>query len=94
MRELGYVEGRNLAIEWRFADGQLDRLPRLAMELVKMKPEVIVTRSTPATQALHRATSTIPIVFTAVGNPVESGLAASLERPGGNSKDRRDAAWN
>ena len=84
MRELGYVEGKNLVIEWRFADGKYERLPDLADVLVQMKLEVIVTHSTPAIQALQRATSTIPIVTAAVGDPVGSGFAASLARPGGN----------
>lgn len=84
MRELGYVEGKNLVIEWRYADGKYERLPGLAAELVRLKPEVIVTHSTPATQALQRATSTIPIVTAAVGDPIASGFAASLAHPGGN----------
>ena len=84
MRELGYVEQKNLVIEWRFADGKYERFPSLAAELVRMKPDVIVTHSTPATQALQRATSTIPIVAAAFGDPVASGFAASLARPGGN----------
>ena len=84
MREVGYVEGKNLLIEWRFADGKYDRVPSLSAELVRMNPEVIVTHSTPATQALQRATSTIPIVTAAVADPVASGFAASLARPGRN----------
>jgi putative ABC transport system substrate-binding protein len=83
MRELGYVEGKNLVIEWRFADGKAERLPRLAAELVEMKVDVIVTHATPATEALRRATSTIPIVMHGI-DPVRSGFAASLARPGGN----------
>ena len=84
MRELGYVEGKNLVIEWRFAEGKYERLPALAAELVRMKVELIATNSTPATEALQRATSTIPIVAIAVGDPIASGFAASLARPGGN----------
>jgi putative ABC transport system substrate-binding protein len=84
MRELGYVEGRNLVIEWRFADGRFERLSGLAAELVRMNVDVIVTHSTPAIQALRRATSTVPIVFAVVFDPVGSGFAASLARPGGN----------
>lgn len=84
MRDLGYVEGKNLVIEWRFAGGKYDRFPALADELVRLNPEVIVTHSTPATEALRRATGTIPIVTAAVGDPVSSGFAASLARPGGN----------
>ena len=84
MRELGYVEGKNLVIEWRFADGKYERVPGLAAELVQMKVEVIVTHGPPATQAAQRATSTIPVVTAAVNDPVGSGFAASLARPGGN----------
>ena len=84
MRELGYLEGKNLVIEWRFADGKYERLPSLAAELVRMKVDVIVTHSTPATQALQRATTSIPIVTAAVVDPVASRFAASLARPGGN----------
>ena len=84
MREFGYAEGRNLVIEWRFAEGKYERLPALAAELTQLKPEVIVTQSTPATEALRRATSSIPIVTAAVGDPVGSGFAVSLARPGGN----------
>ena len=83
MRDLGYVEGKNLATEWRFADGQHARLPGLAAELVQMKVEVVVTHSTPDTKALLQATRTIPIV-TSVFDPVGDGFAASLARPGGN----------
>ena len=84
MRALGYVEGQNLEIEWRFADGKYDRLPNLAAELVQKKVEVIVAGTTPPALAAQRATTTIPIVAVAVGDPVESGLVASLGRPGGN----------
>ena len=84
MRELGYVEGKNLIIEWRFADGRFERLPGLAAELAGMNVEVIVTHSTPATRALQRATSTIPIVFAVLIDPVGGGFAGSLARPGGN----------
>ena len=84
MGRLGYAEGKNLVIDWRFADSNHERLPGLASELVVMKPELIVTYSTPATRALQRATSTIPIVTAAMGDPVGSGIAASLGRPGGN----------
>lgn len=84
MRELGYDEGRNLLIEWRFANGQYDRLPTLAAELVSRKPDVIVAASTPATREVKRATSTIPIVMTLVADPVASGFVASLARSGNN----------
>jgi len=84
MGKLGYVEGKNLVIEWRFADGRLERLPKLAAELAKTNVEVIVTHSSPGTRAAQRATSTIAIVMTAVGDPVGSGFAMSLKRPGRN----------
>ncbi len=84
MRELGYVEGRNLVIEWRFADGKFERLPGLAAELVRLKPEVIVTHATPAVDALKRATRAIPVVSANLGDPLGLGFAASLARPGGN----------
>ena len=84
MRDLGYVEGKNLLVEWRFADANYARLPALAAELVALKVEVIATYSTPATRALQLATSTIPIVTAAVIDPVGSGYAKSLARPGGN----------
>lgn len=84
LRELGYVEGKNLMIEWRFADGKNERLPRLAEELVKSNVEIIVTHATPAAHALQKASGTIPIVFVNLVDPVGSGLVASLARPGGN----------
>jgi putative ABC transport system substrate-binding protein len=84
MRELGYVEGKNLVIEWRFADGKFERLPDLASELVRMKVEVIVTHAGSATEALKRTTSSIPIVTAPMADPVGDGFAASLARPGGN----------
>ena len=83
MRDLGYVEGRNLQIEWRFADGKYDRLAGLAAELVRMDLPVIVTHSTRATEELQRATKTIPII-TVVSDPIASGFAKSLARPDGN----------
>jgi putative tryptophan/tyrosine transport system substrate-binding protein len=84
LRELGYVEGRNLIIEYRWAAGKKERLPELAAELVRLKVEVIVTAVTPAAEAVKRVTSTIPIVMAVAGDPVGSGLVASLARPGGN----------
>jgi ABC-type uncharacterized transport system substrate-binding protein len=84
LRELGHVEGENIAIEYRWAEGQDDRLPELAAELVRLKPVVIVTTGTPGTLAAKQATSTIPIVFASSGNPVNAGLVASYARPGGN----------
>jgi putative ABC transport system substrate-binding protein len=84
MRELGYVEGKNLVIEWRFADGNFDRLPGLASELVQMNLEVIVTHYAPAAQVLQRLSKNVPIIITASNDPIGSGFAASLARPGGN----------
>jgi putative ABC transport system substrate-binding protein len=82
--DLGYVEGRNVIIEYRFAEGKLDRFPALAAELVALKVGVIVAPPTPAAEAAKQATKTIPIVFAGVGDPVGSGLVTSLARPGGN----------
>jgi putative tryptophan/tyrosine transport system substrate-binding protein len=84
MRELGWVEGRNLAIEYRWADGHTERLRDLANELVRLKVDVILTHNTPGPLAAKQATSTIPIVFATAGDPVGSGIVASLARPGGN----------
>jgi putative tryptophan/tyrosine transport system substrate-binding protein len=84
LSELGWIDGQNLAFELRFAEGNLDRLPQLADELVRAKVDVIVTGSSPGASAAKNATSTIPIVMVTTGNPVESGLVASLARPGGN----------
>ena len=84
LRELGYVEGQNIAIEYRWADGNFERLPELAAELVRLKVDVIVAAVTQASLAAKNATGTIPIVMVAVGNPVDSGLIASLARPGAN----------
>ena len=84
LRDLGYEEGKNLVIEYRWADEDFDRLPKLAAELVSVKVDLIVTHGTPGSRAAKRATTTIPIVMAAVGDPVRSGLVASLARPGGN----------
>jgi putative ABC transport system substrate-binding protein len=84
LRELGYMEGRNLVIERRYAEGNEDRLPELAAELVRLKLDVIVAMGGSPPYAAKGATSTIPIVFTNNGDPVGSGLVASLARPGGN----------
>ena len=84
LRELGYVEGKNIAFEFRVAENKLDRLPDLAAELVRLKVDAIITGSTPAVQAAKRATTTIPIVMGNVSDPVAMGLVASLARPGGN----------
>ena len=85
MEERGYVEGPSLVLLYRSADGRAERFPELAQELVRQKVDLILARGTPAAQAARRATSTIPIVMTAVGDPVESRLAASVARPGGNA---------
>ena len=84
LRELGYVEGKNLTFERRYAEDRLDRLPKLAAELVSLKVDVIMTARTLAPLAAKRATSTIPIVMMAACDPVGSGLVASLAQPGGN----------
>jgi len=84
LRELGYVEGKNIVIEWRFAEGKADRLRELVAELVRLKVDVIVTGGPPPTRAAKQATSTIPIVMAFDDDPVGSGFAASLARPGGN----------
>jgi putative tryptophan/tyrosine transport system substrate-binding protein len=82
--ELGYVEGKNVTLEERWAEGRFDRLPSLAAELSRLNLDVIVTASTPAVQAAQQATKTIPIVMTLVSDPVEDGVVASLARPGRN----------
>jgi len=84
LREQGYVDGQDITIEWRFSEGRDERLAELAAELVRLGPRVIVTSGTPATAAAKQATGTIPIVMVAVGDPVRSGFAASLSRPGAN----------
>ena len=84
MLELGYVEGRNIRYEYRFADGYLDRLPDLAIDLVRLKPDVIVSAPLPSHMALRQATSTIPIVMANGADPVGFGLVTSLSHPGGN----------
>jgi putative ABC transport system substrate-binding protein len=84
LRELGYVEGRTIRIEPRFADGRPERLPALVQELVSSHVDVIVTATTPASRAAQGATRTIPIVMAMIADPVEAGLVSSLSRPGGN----------
>ena len=86
LRELGYVEGKNLAFERRSAEGQPERLPRLAAELVQLNLDVIVTGSNPAIAAVKRATTTIPIVMAVSRDPVGSGFITSLGRPGGTAR--------
>jgi ABC-type uncharacterized transport system substrate-binding protein len=84
LRELGYVEGQNIFVDYRYAEGKEDRFRDLAMELSQLKVDVIVTSSTPGVLAAKKAARTIPIVFAAIGDPVAAGLVASLARPGGN----------
>jgi len=84
LHELGYIEGRNLVLHSRFADGKLDRFPSLVKELVELSPDVLFVVTTLATRAAQAATATIPIVFIGVGDPVGLGLVPSLARPGGN----------
>ena len=84
LRELGYVEGRNVRFEYRFAEGKFDRLPELAAELVRLNVDVIVGFVTQATEAAKKQTSTIPIVMVGVSDPIGAGLATSLAHPGGN----------
>ena len=84
LRELGHVDGESIVIEYRWAEGQDSRLPKLAAELVRLKPDVIVTTGTPGTLAAIQATKTIPIVMASSADPVASGLVSSLARPSGN----------
>jgi putative tryptophan/tyrosine transport system substrate-binding protein len=84
LRDLGYVEGRDFVMEYRWAEGHNDRLPELAADLVRVRVDVIVTGGTPPTMAAKQATQTIPIVFAVLGAAVEKGIVGSLARPGGN----------
>ena len=84
LRELGWIEGRSVTIEYRWAEGRNERAAEIAAEFVRLKVDVIVAQGTPSVIAAKQATSVIPIVFAAVGDPVGSGLVASLSRPGGN----------
>jgi len=85
LRELGWIEGRNVQIEYRWAEGRLDRSPEMIAELIALKADIIVTHASLNVIAAKRATSVIPIVFTAMGDPVGIGVVASLARPGGNA---------
>src|SRR5438128_7882052 len=84
LRELGYTEGKNITMEYRYAEGKLDRLPQLAAELVRQKVDVIVVSGTRVAVAAKEATSTIPIVIAGAGDPVRAGLISSFTRPGSN----------
>lgn len=84
MRELGYVEGQTIALEYRSAEGRYDRLPALVAELVGLQVDAIVLAGTPSAVAAKRGSSTIPIGFPAVADPILSGLVTSFARPGGN----------
>jgi putative ABC transport system substrate-binding protein len=84
LRERGWIEGQNLVVEWRYAEGKYDRLPDLAAELVRLKPDLIMARGGPGATAANRATATIPIVMYNVTDPVGIGVVQSLARPGGN----------
>jgi len=84
LNELGYFEGKNIVIEYRYADGKPDRLPALAKELVDLKLDVVVATTTASVLAVNKASATIPIVFVSSADPIASGLVASLARPGGN----------
>jgi len=92
LQELGYAEGRNLVLEFRWAGGHADRLPALAAELAKVKVDAIVTQGTQATDAARRAATSIPVVFAVAGDPVGTGLVTSLARPGGNVTGLTDIA--
>src|SRR5262245_57262464 len=83
LEELGYIEGKNILIEYRYAKGVAE-FPNLVAELVRLKVDVLVVTSTAAAQAAKKATTTIPVIFTSVGDPVGTGVVASLARPGGN----------
>jgi putative ABC transport system substrate-binding protein len=85
LHEHGYIEGQTITIAWRFADGRPERLPELATELVRLKVKLIFTETTPAARAATQATTTIPIVFNPIADPVREGFVASLARPGGNA---------
>jgi putative tryptophan/tyrosine transport system substrate-binding protein len=84
LQALGYVEGQNIMMEYRYADGKLEQLPQFAAELVQLNVAVIVTTGSPPTRAAQQATQTIPIVMTTVGDPIEAGFVASFAQPGGN----------
>ena len=84
LRDFGYIEGANIAVEYRWAQGRYERLPELAAELTRSNIDLIVTHATPGSAAAKRATATIPIVIAVIGDPVASGIVTSIARPGGN----------
>src|SRR6516162_3268657 len=84
LRDLGWIEGRNVAIEYRWGEGRTERFTEIADEFVRLKVDLILTHNTPPLLAAKRATSVIPIVFATAGDPVGTGIVASLSRPGGN----------
>ena len=84
LREFGYIEGKNIVFEWRFAEGSYERLPGLATDLTRLGVDIIVTHGTAGAQAAKRATATIPVVFAAIGDAVTAGIVTSLAHPGGN----------
>src|SRR5215831_15537907 len=84
LRDVGYVEGKNINIEYRYAEGKLERVPQLAEELVRLKVDILVVSSIIAAEPARQVTTTIPIIVASAGNPIGSGLVASLARPGGN----------
>src|SRR6266436_2706894 len=84
LRDLGYVEGKNINIEYRYAEGRFERLPELAEELVRLKVDILVAENSTAARPARKLTATIPIVMANAGDPIGSGLVASLARPGGN----------
>jgi putative ABC transport system substrate-binding protein len=92
LRELGYIEGQNIIVEWRFGEGKLDKIPYNVAELVRLKVDVIVTAGAADTRSAHKATSTIPIIMTQDNDPVGSGFVATLARPGGNITGLTNAA--
>jgi putative tryptophan/tyrosine transport system substrate-binding protein len=84
LRDFGYIEGKNIIIEYRWAQGHYERLPELAAELVRSNVDLILTHATPGSLAAKQATTTIPIVVALIGDPIRAGIVASLARPGGN----------
>src|SRR5215471_10603813 len=85
LRQLGYIEGQNIAIEYRFADGRPDRLPDLTADLLRAQVQVLIVGGTTPAQAVKKSTSTVPIIFVGVSDPIEAGLVVSFARPGGNA---------